>query len=366
MPDLFSPTSVGKLTLGNHLMRSATAERLSDPVTGRPLPALASQYRDLALGGIGLIVTGHAYIEPAGKAHPQMAAITDDGLISTWRETIRPAQQAGARVMMQINHSGSNCDPTVNADRISPSGVATNDLTQPRAMTTDEVERIVRAFGQAARRARDAGFDGVQLHGAHGYLTTQFLTAATNQRDDEWGGDPERRRAFLRAIIREARTQVGDDFPLWIKLGVAGRAGDGLPLEEGAAAAAAAAESGIDCIEISHALGSPAESAEAPEPQFRFMAEAVRSAVGPDFPLALVSGFNTTRTMQEILDSGLVQLISLCRPLIAESDLPNKLRKDHAYEHLCERCSQCWPREPGEGVGCHNPNVLTLLEDTRA
>ncbi|MBT4503785.1 MAG: hypothetical protein HOC74_38990, partial [Gemmatimonadetes bacterium] len=163
MPDLFSPTSVGKLTLGNHLMRSATAERLSNSETGRPLPALASQYRDLALGGIGLIVTGHAYIEPAGKAHPQMAAITDDGLISTWRETIRPAQQAGARVMMQINHSGSNCDPTVNADRISPSGVATNDLTQPRAMTTDEVERIVRAFGQAALRAKQGGLDGCEI-----------------------------------------------------------------------------------------------------------------------------------------------------------------------------------------------------------
>jgi 2,4-dienoyl-CoA reductase-like NADH-dependent reductase (Old Yellow Enzyme family) len=358
---LYDPITIGSLTIRNRIMRSATAERMADPESGRPLPRLADVYAALARGGVGLIVTGHAYVERGGKAHPEMASIADDELIPAWREVVRPAQKTGARVIMQINHCGASCDPTVTPDPISPSGVETASGATPRAMSEEEARRIVGAFGQAARRARAAGLDGVQIHGAHGYLVTQFLSTKTNQRDDAWGGDAERRRAFLDAVIAEVRGQVGDDYAVWIKLGVEGKAESGLPLAEGAQVAAACAQRGVDCVEISHALGIPETLDTKQEAAFRPLAEGVREAVGPSYPLAVVYGFSTRAGMEAVLENGLVQMVSLCRPLIAEPDLPDKLRRVEGYEAACARCGKCWPEAPGEGAACHNAAVQRKL-----
>ncbi len=357
MPGLFDSISIGSLHLSNCIMRSATAERLAHPETGAPLPKLADIYRALADGGVGLIVTGHAYVERSGKAHPEMASIVQDDLIPAWREAICPAQRAGARVMMQINHSGASCDPAVTPNPLSPFGIAANDLVNPREMTEDELLHIAAAFGRAARRAQEAGFDGVQIHGAHGYLISQFLMPSTNKRTDRWGGDMEKRLAFLRTVISEIRQQVGEEYPVWIKLGVAGSRQHGLNLPDSAQIAAECAQSGVDCVEISNALGVPEEISNKNEPPFLPMAEAVRQAVGPKYPLALVNGFRTLRVMQEVLASGVVQLISLCRPLIAEPDLPRKLREGITNHASCVRCSRCWPETQGEGIACHNATV---------
>lgn len=364
---LFEATEVGGLRLRNHLMRSATAERMADFDTGAPLPKMTALYRDLAEGGAGLIVTGHAYVTRGGKAHPEMAALDRDDLIPLWRNVIRPAQDLGAKMMVQINHGGANCDPLVTPDPRSPSGIATNTRgfyqhpLHSGALADDEIAGIVAAFGQAARRAQKAGFDGVQIHGAHGYLTSQFLTPYTNRRDDRWGGDAERRLAFLRAVAGEVRRQVGAGYPVWIKLGVAGREDAGLTLDDGAHAALACVEAGIDAIEISHAVGLPAWVKTAPEPPFLRMAEAVRAAIGPDYPLALVNGFRHAAVMRRTLESGVVQLISLCRPLIVEPHLPRMLQAGDVDEAICASCSQCWPNAFGEGIACHNRSVQKRL-----
>ena len=358
---LFDPITIGSLTIPNRIMRSATAERFADPETGVPLPNLKDIYLALAQGGVGLIVTGHAYVGRGGKAHPEMASIAGDELIPAWRETVRPAQEAGARVIMQINHCGSGCDPAVTPQPVSPSGVSTAKGASPRAMSEQDITGVIRAFGQAARRAREAGLDGVQIHGAHGYLVTQFLSAMTNQRDDDWGGDLERRCAFLEAAIKEIRGQVGDDYPLWCKLGVAGKAESGLPLAEGARAAAVCAKVGVDCVEVSHALGIPAAIDAKQEAAFRPLAEGVRDAVGQAYPLAVVHGFSTRASMEAVLENGLVQMVSLCRPLIAEPDLPKKLRTIEGYEAACVRCGKCWPEAIGEGTACRNAAVQRKL-----
>lgn len=364
---LFEPAEVGGLRLRNRLMRSATAERMADSDTGAPGPRMAALYRELAEGGVGLIVTGHAYVVRGGKAHPEMAALDRDDLIPLWRDTIRPAQAAGAKVMVQINHGGASCDPLATPDPRSPSGVATNTRgfyehpLHSGALTDEEIVDIVQAFGQAARRAKEAGFDGVQIHGAHGYLTSQFLTPFTNRRDDRWGGDGERRLAFLRVVADAVRRQVGAGYPVWIKLGVTGREDAGLTLEEGARAAAACVDVGIDAIEISHAVGTPAWAKNAPEPPFLPMAEAVRAAVPPDYPLALVNGFRHVSVMQRTLESGVVQLISLCRPLIVEPHLPRMLQAGDVDEAICASCGQCWPNTFGEGIACHNRSVQKRL-----
>jgi 2,4-dienoyl-CoA reductase-like NADH-dependent reductase (Old Yellow Enzyme family) len=353
---LFEPLWVGSLSLSNRIMRSATAERLVEPSSGAPLPRLGELYLRLSQGGVGLIVTGHAYVHGSGRAHPEMSSIAEDALTPVWREIIRPAQQAGARVMMQLNHCGASCDPTVTPDPLSPSGIATNDKATPRVMTEDEILMVAHAFGEAARRAREAGFDGVQIHGAHGYLINQFLMPGTNRREDDWGGDAPRRRAFLRTTAGEIRRNVGEDYPVWIKLGVAGHADSGLTASEGAAIAATCGPMGIECVEISHALGLPEGIDPKEEAAFLPLAEAVRAAVGPSYPLALVYGFRSRQIMEQVLESGVVQVISLCRPLIREPQLPNLLRQG-ADRARCVRCGQCWPQNPGDGIGCHHPSA---------
>lgn len=354
---LFEPITIGTLSLRNRIMRSATAERMADPETGAPQPRLGAMYRALAEGGVGLIVTGHAYVHRGGKAHPEMASIADDAVIPAWREVIHPAKEAGARVIMQINHSGANCNPRATPEPISPSGVATNDLASPRPMTEAEIGEAVEAFAAATARAREAGLDGVQIHGAHGYLVSQFLTPSTNRRNDAWGGDAERQRAFLVAVIAEIRRRVGHDYPLWVKLGVAGVESSGLKVETGAEAAAVCFRQGVDCIEISHAIGIPDDLQKADEAGFLPWARIVRDTVGAGRPLALVYGFRTRRVMDEALNNGLVQLISLCRPLILEPDLPNRLREGTADAARCVCCDRCWPEELGQGIGCHNPRM---------
>jgi len=351
---LFEPITIGSLSLRNRVMRSATAERLAAPETGAPGPRLAAMYHALAEGGVGLIVTGHAYVHRGGKAHSEMASIADDAVIDAWRAVVRPAQDAGARVIMQINHCGASCDPTVTPAPISPSGIATNDNVSPRAMTQGEIEEVVEAFGRAAARARAAGLDGVQIHAAHGYLVSQFLTPSTNRREDAWGGDPGRRRATLGAVLDAVRRHAGDDYPLWVKLGVAGHASSGLTAVEGAGAAVVAFDHGADCVEVSHALGVPEELAGNGEANFLPLARAVRDAVGAGQPLALVSRLRSREVMDAVLSEGVAQLVSLCRPLILEPDLPNRLRNGAASAARCVRCGRCWPAAPGEGVGCHN------------
>ncbi len=361
MVTLFDPLTVGNLHLRNRVMRSATAEFLADRETGAPTPEMAHIYRELATVEVGLIVTGHACVSFSGRAHARMAAMASDDLISPWREVIRPAQETGGRVMMQINHAGANVDPEVTPHPLSPSGVATNDLVKPRAMSEEEIGKVIANFGEAACRAREAGFDGVQIHGAHGYLVTQFLTPETNLRDDRWGGDEERRSAFLKAVVAEVRRQVGPDYPVWVKLGVAGRESSGLDMEEGARIAARCATYGIDCVEISFALGRPEWMDLTVEAPLRPLAEAVREAVGPDYPLSLVYGFRTRRCMEAVLNSGLVQMISLCRPLIAEPDLVHKMEQGLIEEVACVRCDLCHPGEDEEGIACRNEQVLEDL-----
>jgi len=358
---LFEPGSVGGLAVRNRMMRSATAERVADPVTGAPHAKQAEMYRRLAEGGIGLIVTGHAYVELPGKAHPEMASIAEESLIPLWRETIRPAQHAGARVMLQINHCGASCDPAITSDPISPSGVPTNGQHQPHAASGEEIARIISAFAQAARRAREAGFDGVQLHGAHGYLINQFIMPSTNLRDDAWGGDVMRRQAFLMAMVAAIRRQVGHDYPLWIKLGVASDAEHRLTITEGAAVAAACAQWGVDAIEISNALGVPEEMDPKADGAYLPLAHGVRQAVGAHYPLALVNGFRTPSAAEQVLVSGVAQMISLCRPLIAEPDLPNQWREGRSTGVACVRCGRCWPDKMGQGVDCYNAHVRKRL-----
>ncbi len=357
---LFTPANIGTLTLPNRLVRSATAERLANS-DGRPKSQLRQLYQELAKGGVGLIITGHMYVHPSGKAHPEMTSIHSDKMIPGLAELADAIHREGGRVVAQINHGGMQCGRQIVPETIAPSTVDAPFLQRPaREMTPDEINLLIRAYGQAARRAQEASFDGVQIHGAHGYLIGQFLSPLINHRTDEWGGDMEGRMRFLRAVCRTVREQVGPDYPLFIKLGMMDGVEGGLTPGEGVQIVAALEEMGLDAVEISGGIGGGQNlntrtgiRSEEDEAYFRPLAQ--RARLVTRLPIILVGGFRSRRVMEEVLTAGDADFISLCRPLICEPDLPNRLRMGLQEQSSCISANRCWAEGPGEGIACKCP-----------
>jgi len=362
MSMLFEPIKLGSLELPNRLLRSATAERMARP-DGSPRPELGDLYQELALGGVGLIISGHMYVHPSGKAHPEMTGIYSDDLIPDLTLLTSIVHRAGGRIAVQINHGGMQCSRKTVSEAIAPSAVDAPFLSRPaRAMTAEEVEAMIQAYADAARRAQEAGFDAVQIHGAHGYLISQFLSPFTNRRKDEWGPDGsdgglEGRMRFLRAVCRAVRQEVGDDYPLFIKLGMRDGMEDGLSPEDGARVVAALEGMGLDGVEISGGIGG-GESlntrgrirSQEDEAYFRPLARRARPQT--PLPIALVGGFRSRQVMEEVLESGDADLVSMCRPLICQPDLPERMRRDKLERAACTSCNNCWPEGYGEGISC--------------
>ena len=353
---LFTPSTFGTMTLPNRFVRSATAERMADD-DGRPRPALLELYRDMARGEVGLIITGHMYVHPSGKCHPEMTGIHDDALLPALADLVDAVHQAGGKIAVQITHGGMQCSRETVAGTIAPSAVEAPFLPQPaREITLDEIPMMIDAYAQAARRAQAAGFDAVQLHGAHGYLINQFLSPFVNRRTDEWGGDLENRMRFLRLVCAAVRAQVGAEYPLFIKLGMVDGVEGGLTLDESVNVAGALAEMGLDAVEVSGGITGgavqntkPAIRDAADEAYFRDFARAVR-AVTP-LPLMLVGGFRSRQVMDDVLDAGDADFISLCRPLISEPDLPARLRAGQPRA-ACISGNRCGPKGANEGIAC--------------
>jgi 2,4-dienoyl-CoA reductase-like NADH-dependent reductase (Old Yellow Enzyme family) len=358
--DLFAPIMLGKLELANRLVRSATAERLATEPVGRATPALAALYGGLARGGVGLLVTGHAYVAPEGKAHPEMLGVHCDQMIPGLQTLADAAHANGTCIALQINHGGRQCDAQAVSHIMAPSAVPAPSGPTPCEMTHAQIVDAVDAFGQAARRAKLAGIDAVQLHGAHGYLIGQFLSPHTNRRTDNWGGDFERRLCFLAAVCEAVRGQVGSDYPLFIKLGMEDnleRVPDGLTADDGARIAGRLAGLGLDAVEISGGYGGGSDfntrlavGSREPEAYFRPLARRAKAATR--LPVNLVGGLRSRAVMDDVLASGDADLISLCRPLIREPDLPNRLRTGQATTSACISGGRCWPRGMGQGIRC--------------
>ena len=194
---LFRPLRVGPVTVAGRLARSATAERAADE-QGTPLPALRELFCALARGGTPWINTGHAFVLSSGRCGLSQTGLHRDEVVPIWRDTVAAVRQESpdVRIFVQISHGGRQVDPACVPEPVAPSAVPLKSGVKPREMTRREIEESVAAFGQAARRAREAGVDGVQLHAAHGFLLSEFLSPYVNRRTDEWGGTPERRRRY--------------------------------------------------------------------------------------------------------------------------------------------------------------------------
>jgi 2,4-dienoyl-CoA reductase-like NADH-dependent reductase (Old Yellow Enzyme family) len=357
---LFTSASIGTLTLPNRLVRSATAERMAD-LEGRVKPGLIDLYRQLARGGVGLIITGHAYVHPSGQAHPEMMGIHSDTMLPGLSSLAAAVHREGGRVVVQINHGGMQCSRETVSETIAPSAVDAAFLKRPaREMTRAEIDLVIQAYGDAARRAREAGFDGVQIHGAHGYLIGQFLSPFVNRRQDEWGGDLEGRTRFLRAVCGAVREQVGQDYPVFIKLGMVDGMEGGLTPQESVRVVAALEKMGLDGVEVSGGIGGgrnlntrPGIDARADEAYFRPLARRARPVTG--LPILLVGGLRSRTVMEDVLASGDADFISICRPLICEPDLPQRMEAGLQERAACISGNRCWPDGPNEGIGCKCP-----------
>lgn len=361
---LFTPARIGNLELPNRLVRSATAEYLVD-ADGRPRPQLKQLYQELARGGVGLIITGHMFVHASGRAHPEMAGIYSDALIPSLAELADAVHREGGRIAVQINHGGMQCRNPIS-ETIAPSAVDAPFLKQPaRQMTPDEIDLLIEAYAQAARRGQEAGFDAVQVHAAHGYLISQFLSPFVNRRTDGWGGDTQARMRFLRAVCQAVREQVGPDYPVFVKLGMLDELEGGLTPDESVQIVAALEQMGLDAVEISGAIGDGTRNLNVregivsgqDEAYFRPLAQQARSATR--LPIMLVGGLRSREMMDEVLDTGDADFISMCRPFICEPDLPTRLRRGQA-ESACISANYCWPETPGEGVACRCPIVKAL------
>ncbi len=361
MSKLFTPAKIGNLTLPNRIVRSATAERMADD-QGRPLPSMHELYRQLVEGGVGLIITGHLYIHPSGKAHPEMAAIDRDDLIPGLAALVKTVHDQGGKIAAQINHAGMYADDEAIIETIAPSLIGEPLAERPaRQITLDEIETMIDAFAQAARRAKQAGFDAVQIHAAHGYLSSQFLSPRTNHRTDEWGGkEIEERMRFLKAVIQAVRQQVGPDYPVFIKLGMMDGLEDGLTLEDGVQIISMIEKLGIDAVELSSGfdgkkLSSVKKGVRKAEEEAYFYPFAQAARAASSMPILLVGGLRSRTIMEKMLATDDVDFVSLCRPLINDPAFPNKLQSGETDKSDCLSANNCWTEEHGIGIACKCP-----------
>jgi 2,4-dienoyl-CoA reductase-like NADH-dependent reductase (Old Yellow Enzyme family) len=354
---LFSSATLGTLELPNRLVRSATAERMTDS-DGRPTEALTRLYQRLARGGVGLIISGHMYVHPSGKCHPEMTGIYTDELIPDLKKLAQAVHDDGGKVVAQINHGGMQCSTETVAETVAPSAISADFLKQPaRALSVDEIEALIDAFAQAARRAKQAGFDGVQLHAAHGYLINQFHSPFVNRRQDAWGGRLENRARFLIRVCRAVREQVGPDYPVLIKFGIQDGLDRGLSAEEGIQIVAMMAAMGLDGVEISGGVKSSSveKGVRNPDEEAYFLPLARRAATATALPVITVGGYRSRDVIERALAEDGIDFVALCRPLIHDPEFPRKLKAGQIDRSGCISANNCWAEELGVGIACKCP-----------
>jgi len=359
MSPLFEPVALKGMRLRNRFVRSATWEGLASPA-GEVTARLEETIALLARGGVGLIISSHAFVLPEGQAGPGQLGAHDDRLIPGLRRLAAAAHGHGAAILLQLAHAGYFADPALTGrPPVAVSAAVRLDDAARRELDSEDIARLVEAFAAAAGRAREAGFDGVQLHSAHGYLLNQFLSPLFNRRRDAYGGSLENRVRVHREILAAVRRRVGADYPVLIKLNGNDGIEGGLEAEEAAAAAAILEGAGLDAVEVSsgmtrHArhgsarkgiLGPEAEAYNRPE------AECIRRRVR--LPLLLVGGIRSLETAERLLAEGVCDFIAMSRPFIREPDLVRRWQSGDRRPAACTSDNLCYgPPRRGEGLHC--------------
>jgi 2,4-dienoyl-CoA reductase (NADPH2) len=337
-PHLFAPLDLGFCTLPNRVLMGSMHTGLED--RSRDYPKLAAYFRERAEGGAGLMVTGGVSPNLVGWLKPFAAKLSWPWEIHKHRIVTRAVHEAGGRLCLQILHAGRyGYHPlTVSA---SPLQAPINPF-KPRGLSAWGVERTIKAYVNCARLARDAGYDGVEVMGSEGYLINQFLSARTNLRTDAWGGTPEKRRRFAVEIVRRIREAVGKDFIIIYRLSMAELVPEGSDWQEIVQQAKAIEAAGATIINTGigwHEARVPTIATSVPRAAFAGVTAKLRPHVS--LPLVATNRINMPEVAEQVLASGLIDMVSMARPLLADPEWVNKARSGRRNEiNTCIACNQ--------------------------
>jgi 2,4-dienoyl-CoA reductase-like NADH-dependent reductase (Old Yellow Enzyme family) len=355
MSKLFEPTNIGPLILDNRFVRSATWEGLAGDdgsVTDRLIQAMV----DLARGGVGLIITGHAYVLQEGQAGPWQLGVYKDELVPGLARMAQAVHAAGGKIVLQLAYAG--VFGVAKPVRVVSDFPELGDKPR-RELTLDDAAALPQAYAKAARRAREAGFDGIELHSAHGYLLSQFLSPYFNRRTDQYGGTIENRSRVHVEVLQAIREVVGPDYPILAKINGQDFAEGGLELGDSLEAARRLARAGLDAIELSGGLLtnrklSPSRMGiNQPEKEAYFREEAWTFRQAVNLPLILVGGIRSPEVAEALLLNGTADYFSMSRPFIREPGLVARWQSGDRSPAKCLSDNQCFaPGFKGLGVRC--------------
>ncbi len=359
MSHVFRSGTIRNLTVKNRFVRSATWEGLATP-DGAVTPRLIDMMVALARGGVGLIVTSHSYVSRQGQGTPWQLGIDRDELIPGLREMISAVHAHEGRIFVQLAHAGQYAETALtDQPALAVAAMPEPADREQHIVTTDDIRRIVADYARAAARAVAAGCDGLELHSAHGYFLSQFLSPAYNTRTDEYGGSVANRTRMHRQIHRAIREAVGPQVPLQIKINCADFLDHGLTAEDSLQAARILTETGFDAIVLSGGIirrgplspSRPGITRIEQEAYFRDYAKKYKEMT--DKPLILVGGVRSLEVAEEIVGEGIADFIALSRPLIREPDLIKRWENGDRRKAECVSDNLCFaPGFEGHGIRC--------------
>lgn len=347
------------MQLVNRFVRSATWEGMAEQ-DGSCTPGLTDMMVRLAEGGVGLIITSHAYVRREGQASLLQLGIDNDDRLPGLAAMAEAVHRAGGKIVVQLAHGGCHANPDLTGMMPwGPSGTEGEDFPKCREMSGDDFRTVAKAFGDGASRARRAGFDGVQIHAAHGFLLSEFLSPFYNRRRDEYGGSLENRARLLLEVVRDIREKVGDEFPVMIKLNSEDFVAGGFRVEDMLRTATMLQNAGIDAVELSGGTRfsgdrvpvRPGKIDEDTEGYYLEAAKKFKQKVG--IPLMPVGGIRSYSVAERIIGEGIADYVSLSRPLIREPDLVNRWKSGDTAKAKCLSDNLCCaPPTAGEGLYC--------------
>lgn len=332
---LFTPITLpNETTIKNRFFKSAMSEGMGTR-DFQPKKNIATLYKRWAEGGTGLIITGNIMVDPKGTAEPGNIVFDKNSNMEILKEWAKQGQQHGAKVMVQLNHPGKQAPKTVSKQTVAPSAIPLGNglnklFSTPRALTTSEVEELVQKFVTSAKVAKEAGFSGVQIHAAHGYLISQFLSPHDNRRTDKYGGSLENRMRFLKEIYLGMREELGKDFTIGIKINSTDFKEDGLTEEDSLKTIIELANLGLDFVEISGGtyerpamMGATSKSTN----QVFFAEYSKKLKQKIKIPVVVTGGIRSINAMNTLLNDNTTDFIGIARPLTIDPNIPNKIKQ---------------------------------------
>lgn len=346
----YDKMTINGMTVPNRLVRSATWEGLAS-AEGFVTPALEKAMLELVDGGVGLIITGHMFVAEQGRAGERQLAICSDEYINGLRSMVKNVHEKGGVIVAQLAHAGGHAAQGITGmPAVGPSPFVRKDGELCQEMSEEDIDAMVYSFEQAASRAVAAGFDGVQIHAAHGYGLSQFLSPHINKRTDMYGGSFENRIRPLVRVYEGIRRAVGDAYPVTMKINCEDYVEGGLQLEDSVSVIKGLALLGLDAVEISGGLltSSPTKSSvrvgrfdtPAKEAWYREAAKAVREHT--KLPIMLVGGLRSFSVGEGLLAEGLIDFVSMSRPLLREPALLKRWAAGDLRKAECISCNKCF------------------------